>query len=78
MSQVKRGRGRPKSYEPPEGSFAAQLARARRAAKMTQIQLAARIGVCEGTIKSWECERSSPNPLRRSRLADVLGVFDAS
>ena len=78
MSQVKIGRGRPKSYEPPESSFAARLARARRAAGMTQIELAARVGVCAGTVKSWECERSAPSPLHRSRVADVLGVFDAS
>ena len=74
MSQVKRGRGRPKSYEPPPESFAAQLARARRAAGMTQIQLAARVGVCEGTVKSWECERSAPSLAHVARLREVLDV----
>ena len=74
MPQVTRGRGRPKSYTPPEGSFAASLARARRAAGMTQIQLAARVGVCEGTIKSWECERSAPSLARVARLREVLDV----
>lgn len=74
MSQVKRGRGRPKSYSPPEGSFAASLARARRAAGMTQAQLAERVGVCPGTVKSWECERSAPNPGRVVRIREVLDV----
>lgn len=74
MSQVKRGRGRPKSYKPPPGSLAARVAGARRARGLTQAQLAELVGVCPATVKSWEGERSAPCSAHAARLRAVLDV----
>lgn len=51
------------------------LADLRRAAGgMTQLQLAARLGVTPGTIYNWERGKGEPRARQVARLAQALGV----
>lgn len=50
-----------------------QIESLRRAAGITQIQLAVQMGVTQGTISSWETENMLPRTRDLPRLARVLG-----
>ncbi|MGI5128991.1 helix-turn-helix domain-containing protein [Pseudonocardia sp. CA-107938] len=52
----------------------ARLARARRAAGLTQEDLAHRVGVDRSTVGRWEAGESDPQPWARRKLAKVLGL----
>ena len=52
------------------------LRRARREARLTQPQLAARVGVSHSSIDGWERGAWQPTPDHLQTLRDVLGTFD--
>lgn len=47
---------------------------ARRAVGMTQVQLAAALGVTQQLVSNWEHGRSAPRDDKRAQLARILGV----
>lgn len=47
---------------------------ARRAVKMTQVQLAAALGVTQQLVSHWEHGLSAPRDDKRAHLARILGV----
>lgn len=54
-----------------------RLREARLAAGLTQAQLAARVGVADGTrVAAWEHGRSSPHPATWAAICSVLGIAD--
>jgi transcriptional regulator with XRE-family HTH domain len=55
-------------------TFGSRVRLVRRALGLTQAQLAARIGVAEATVRSWETDRAHPQPRWLRRLAKALGV----
>lgn len=50
------------------------LTQAREEASLTQVELAARLGVAQVTISSWEHGRRQPSLQTLGRIADVLGI----
>lgn len=52
------------------------LARARKAAGLTQIQLAEKIGVLQSTISRLERGQDSASPSTAEKLAGVLGISE--
>ncbi|MEN8891803.1 helix-turn-helix domain-containing protein [Planktotalea arctica] len=61
-------------YGPDAATFGDRLAAARDHAKMTQAQLARRLGVKASTLKSWEQDLSEPRANRLSMMAGLLNV----
>lgn len=58
-----------------DGTFDhARLRRARRAAGMSQQDLADAAGVRQATVSMWESGRRSPHPTKMSALATALGI----
>ena len=52
-----------------------QLRQARRAAGMTQAELAQRVGVADGTrVAAWEAGRAMPRPATWSAICVLLGI----
>lgn len=51
-----------------------RLRQARKAAKMTQNQVAKAIGVTESTYCGYETGKRQPDPMKISAIASVLGV----
>ena len=47
----------------------------RKRLKLTQDQLASKLGVSRGTVSGWECDRSSPGPSNQSGLEQIIGPF---
>jgi transcriptional regulator with XRE-family HTH domain len=54
--------------------FARRLRAARESADLTQTQVAQQIGVNWATYQRWEVGRTSPQPGKMERIAEVLGV----
>lgn len=46
----------------------------RRAAGVSQLQLAERLGVARSTVERWEAGQTSPQPRHRTRLAEALRI----
>ena len=61
-------------YSPEVATFGDRVAAARDAAGMTQKQLAKRLGVRAGTLRSWEDDLSEPRANRLSMMAGLLNV----
>lgn len=51
-----------------------RIAAARRAVAMTQVQLAAAVGVTQQLVSAWENGAAAPTIDRRPRVARILGV----
>lgn len=47
---------------------------AREAAKFTQAEVAAELGVSRQVVTKWESGRSAPNPVQVAKLCMLLGV----
>lgn len=56
-----------------ERSFPEILKAARDAADLSQVELAARLGVAPRTVQYWEAGRITPQPKHRRALTDFLG-----
>ena len=54
--------------------FSQQLRAARKAARMSQTELAAQLGVTQQAVGKWENGKSSPDPDTLTALAKLLGV----
>lgn len=52
--------------------FSQQLRAARKAARMSQTELAAQLGVTQQAVGKWENGRSSPDPATLARIASLL------
>jgi DNA-binding transcriptional regulator YiaG len=52
--------------------FARHIYLARRALRLTQSQLAARLGVTVQCVSNWECDRSRPWPEQELRILERL------
>ena len=50
-----------------------EIKKYRLAAKLSQLELATRVGVTQGAITQWEQGKTSPNAGRLEQIADVLG-----
>lgn len=61
-------------YSPDMATFGDRLAGAREAARMTQKDLAKRLGVRTATLRSWEDDLNEPRANRLSMLAGLLNV----
>lgn len=61
-------------YGPEAATFGDRVAAARESAGLTQSELAKRLGVGVGTLRSWEDDRREPRANRLSMLAGVLNV----
>ena len=61
-------------FGPDSATFGDRVAGARESAKMTQSQLARRLGVKKTTIAAWEQDLSEPRANRLSMMAGVLNV----
>jgi len=61
-------------YGPDAATFGDRVAGAREAARMTQAQLARRLGIKKATLMSWEDDLSEPRANRLSMMAGVLNV----
>lgn len=61
-------------YGVDAATFGDRLAAAREAAGMSQAQLARRLGIKAGTVRSWEEDLSEPRANRLSMMAGVLNV----
>ncbi|WP_238364308.1 transcriptional regulator [Mesobacterium pallidum] len=61
-------------YGPDMATFGDRLAAARDAAKLSQAQLARRLGVRVSTLRGWEEDRTEPRANRLSMLAGFLNV----
>lgn len=57
-----------------DDTLGGRIVEAREAAGLTTAELAARAGVTEETLSSWELDRDEPRSNRLSTLAGVLGV----
>lgn len=51
-----------------------RIAEARRTVGMTQVQLAAALGVTQQLVSAWERGQSAPRDERRAQVARILGV----
>lgn len=56
--------------------FARNLQKLRKRAKLTQQQLAEKLGVTRSRIGAWEEGRSSPNPEQLAGICEVFGVWN--
>lgn len=54
--------------------FGDYLKQARKAKKMSQAELAQRVGVTQQAVGKWERGQSTPNPNMVAQIADVLGT----
>jgi len=61
-------------YGPDAATFGDRLAAARENAKMTQAQMARRLGIKASTLKAWEQDLSEPRANHLSIMAGVLNV----
>ncbi|MGE4327574.1 MAG: multiprotein-bridging factor 1 family protein [Pseudodonghicola sp.] len=61
-------------FGPEAATFGDRVAGAREAAGMSQAQLARRLGVRHGTIRSWEEDLSEPRANKLSMMAGLLNV----
>jgi transcriptional regulator with XRE-family HTH domain len=61
-------------YGPDAATFGDRLAAARDNAKMTQAQMARRLGIKASTLKAWEQDLSEPRANHLSIMAGVLNV----
>lgn len=61
-------------YGPESATFGDRLAAAREQSGMSQKELARRLGVRAGTIRSWEDDISEPRANRLSMMAGILNV----
>ena len=61
-------------YGPDMATFGDRLAGARDASRMTQKELAKRLGVRTATLRSWEDDLNEPRANRLSMLAGLLNV----
>jgi len=61
-------------YGPDAATFGDRVAGAREAAKMTQSELARRIGVKKATVEGWEQDLSEPRANKLSMMAGLLNV----
>ena len=61
-------------YSEEMATFGDRLAAAREAAKLSQAELAERLGVTEHVIDRWETDAKEPRANRLSMLAGLLGV----
>lgn len=55
-------------------TFAERLKFARERAKLTQDQLAERLGVTQSTVQQWESGDTTPRPSRNNAIAKALGA----
>lgn len=56
------------------GEFTDNLRRLRREKKLTQVQLAEKVGVTACTVQNWENGRAFPQPDMREQIANVLSI----
>lgn len=56
--------------------FARNLQKLRKKAKLTQSQLAEKLGVTRARVGAWEQGRTSPDMERLAKICDTLGVWD--
>jgi len=61
-------------YSEDTATFGDRLAAARDAARLTQKELAQRVGIKASTLRAWEEDLSEPRANRLSMLAGLLGV----
>ena len=61
-------------YSDDRATLGDRISGAREAAGLSQQDLARRLGVGEGTIRSWEEDRAEPRANRISMLSGMLGV----
>ncbi|MFT6023524.1 MAG: transcriptional regulator with XRE-family HTH domain [Ascidiaceihabitans sp.] len=61
-------------FGPDSATFGDRVAAAREQSGMTQKELARRLGVRAGTIRSWEEDTSEPRANRLSIMAGILNV----
>lgn len=61
-------------FADPIETSGARLQQLRKAKKLTQIEIAERLGVTTVAISNWESDRSQPRRHRREELAQILGV----
>lgn len=61
-------------YSEETATFGDRLAAAREAARLSQKELAQRVGVKSSTMRGWEEDLSEPRANRLSILAGILGV----
>ncbi len=61
-------------YADPVATFGDRLAAARAARGLSQDEVAARLGVRQRTLRSWEDDQAEPRANRLQMLAGVLGV----
>jgi transcriptional regulator with XRE-family HTH domain len=59
---------------PPKTLWGQRIRRARHAAGLTQVQLAARIGVPQPVLSAWEVGLRAPRDDNRIRVAAALGI----
>ncbi len=55
-------------------NFCELLKDARKKAKFSQTELAARLGVTQQAVGKWEAGKSSPDPTTVARIAEILGT----
>lgn len=61
-------------YSEETATFGDRLAAARDSARLTQKELAQRVGIKTSTLRNWEEDLSEPRANRLSILAGILGV----
>lgn len=61
-------------YSEETATFGDRLAAAREAARLSQKELAQRVGIKTSTLRSWEEDLSEPRANRLSILSGILGV----
>lgn len=61
-------------FDEDTATFGDRLAAAREAAKLTQKELAQKMGVKTSTLRNWEDDLSEPRAQRLSIFAGILGV----
>lgn len=62
------------SLSDPVETFGARLLRLRKAKRISQIDIAEKLGVTAVAISNWESDRSQPRRHRMAELAKILGV----
>lgn len=53
-------------------TFGEQVREARKRLALSQVELAARLGVQPQSVSNWECERSTPWPKEQGRVLEAL------